>query len=132
MTRHLENARIVTADGLHHGSVTIEDGRIVALNGDAPKGAACLDLRGDLLLPGLIDLHGDAIEKEVEPRPNAFFPLPVALDAIDRRMVAAGVTASALPRANWACVMWNLRKSWRGVCMVSRARSITLCISATS
>jgi alpha-D-ribose 1-methylphosphonate 5-triphosphate diphosphatase len=94
MTQHLENARIVTADGLHHGSITIEDGHIVALNGDAPKGATCLDLRGDLLLPGLIDLHGDAIEKEVEPRPNAFFPLPVALDAIDRRMAAAGVTTA--------------------------------------
>lgn len=94
MIQHLENARVVTTDGLHHASVTIDGGHIVALNGDAPKDATCLDLRGDLLLPGLIDLHGDAIEKEVEPRPNAFFPLPVALDAIDRRMAAAGVTTS--------------------------------------
>ncbi|MBE0453456.1 MAG: alpha-D-ribose 1-methylphosphonate 5-triphosphate diphosphatase [Roseovarius sp.] len=94
MTQHLENARIVTADGVHHGSLTIENGQIAALGADAPKGAARIDLRGDLLLPGLIDLHGDAIEKEVEPRPNAFFPLPVALDAIDRRMAAAGVTTA--------------------------------------
>ncbi|GIK82943.1 MAG: amidohydrolase [Alphaproteobacteria bacterium] len=94
MMLHLENARIVTPDGLQTGSLTIEDGRIATLDADAPAGATRLDLGGDLLLPGLIDLHGDAIEKEVEPRPNAFFPLPVALDAIDRRMAAAGVTTA--------------------------------------
>mgnify|MGYP001125690436 CR=1 FL=1 len=94
MTLHLENARIVTPDGVQHGSLTIQDGRIAALDADAPKGAVRHDMGGDLLLPGLIDLHGDAIEKEVEPRPNAFFPLPVALDAIDRRMAAAGVTTA--------------------------------------
>jgi len=94
MTQHLDNARIVTPSGIHLGSLTIEDGSITALGADAPKGAMCRDLGGDLLLPGLIDLHGDAIEKEVEPRPNAFFPLPVALGAIDRRMAAAGITTA--------------------------------------
>jgi len=94
MTQHLDNARIVTPSGMHLGSLTIEDGSITALGADAPKGAMCRDLGGDLLLPGLIDLHGDAIEKEVEPRPNAFFPLPVALGAIDRRMAAAGITTA--------------------------------------
>jgi len=94
MRERLENARIVTPAGIHHGSLTIAEGRIVALDAAAPEGAPRLDMGGDLLLPGLIDLHGDAIEKEVEPRPNAFFPLPVALDAIDRRMAAAGVTTA--------------------------------------
>lgn len=94
MTQHLENARIVTPDGVQTDSLTIEDGHIASLGAEAPKGAVRLDFGGDLLLPGLIDLHGDAIEKEVEPRPNAFFPLPVALDAIDRRMAAAGVTTA--------------------------------------
>ncbi|MBC7133990.1 MAG: alpha-D-ribose 1-methylphosphonate 5-triphosphate diphosphatase [Roseovarius sp.] len=92
MTLTLTNARIVTPEGLHHGSLTVENGRIAAL--DAPARGTVLDLGGDLLLPGLIDLHGDAIEKEVEPRPNAFFPLPVAMGAIDRRMAAAGVTTA--------------------------------------
>lgn len=94
MTLHLENARIVTPGGMHCGSLTVEGDRIAALGASEPKGAVRIDLHGDLLLPGLIDLHGDAIEKEVEPRPNAFFPLPVALDAIDRRMAAAGVTTA--------------------------------------
>ena len=94
MRLYLENARIVTPEGVHQGSLTIQDGRIAALDGDAPKAATRIDLGDDLLLPGLIDLHGDAIEKEVEPRPNAFFPLPVAFDAIDRRMAAAGVTTA--------------------------------------
>ncbi len=94
MMLHLENARIVTPNGLHRGSLTIGNGRIAALDADAPRQCVRLDLQGDLLLPGIIDLHGDAVEKEVEPRPNAFFPLPVALDAIDRRMAAAGVTTA--------------------------------------
>ncbi|MGX0904715.1 alpha-D-ribose 1-methylphosphonate 5-triphosphate diphosphatase [Roseovarius sp. MBR-79] len=92
MTVTLSNARIVTPEGLHHGALTIEDGQIAAL--DAPARGLQVDMQGDLILPGLIDLHGDAIEKEVEPRPNAFFPLPVALNAIDRRMAAAGVTTA--------------------------------------
>lgn len=94
MSLYLENARIVTQEGVQHGSVTIEGGRIVALDAGAPKGATRIDLGSDLLLPGLIDLHGDAIEKEVEPRPNTFFPLSVALGSIDRRMAAAGVTTA--------------------------------------
>jgi alpha-D-ribose 1-methylphosphonate 5-triphosphate diphosphatase len=92
MTLTLTNARIVTPEGLHHGALTIEDGKIAALG--APVRGTEMDMQGDLILPGLIDLHGDAIEKEVEPRPNAFFPLPVALDAIDRRMAAAGITTA--------------------------------------
>lgn len=96
MTRTFINARIV-ADGDTDGapraaSLTIEDGRIAALDG--PSRGREIDLGGDLLLPGFIDLHGDAIEKEVEPRPGAFFPTPVALAAIDRRMAAAGVTTA--------------------------------------
>ena len=94
MMLHFENARIVTPEGIHRGSLTVADGRILALDAAAPGRAARVDLEDDLLLPGLIDLHGDAIEKEVEPRPNVFFPLPVALDAIDRRMAAAGVTTA--------------------------------------
>jgi len=34
-------------------------------------------------MPGLIDLHSDAIEKLVEPRPNVYFALPVALKEAD-------------------------------------------------
>jgi len=38
MMLHLENARIVTPDGVHRGSLTVGNGRIAALDADAPPG----------------------------------------------------------------------------------------------
>ena len=92
MTVTFINARIVAGGVPRSASLTIEDGHIAAIDG--PSCGREIDISGDLLLPGFIDLHGDAIEKEVEPRPNAFFPTHVALAAIDRRMAAAGVTTA--------------------------------------
>ena len=92
MTCTLVNARIVAEGPPRPASLTIEDREIAAI--DEPARGRAIDLGGDLLRPGFIDLHGDAIETEVEPRPGAFFPIPVALAAIDRRMAVAGVTTA--------------------------------------
>ncbi|MGF1526881.1 MAG: alpha-D-ribose 1-methylphosphonate 5-triphosphate diphosphatase [Candidatus Competibacterales bacterium] len=96
MGLRLVGGRIVTADAvLADGSLSIApDGTIAALNRDAVPGEMDIPLGGRLLLPGFVDLHGDAIEKEVEPRPGAFFPLAVALDSIDRRCAMAGITTA--------------------------------------
>ncbi|MCV2867185.1 dihydroorotase [Defluviimonas sp. WL0002] len=58
MTLHLINARLIDPEGLtqSEGSVTIEDGVISALNGDAPKGANVFDCEGRCLAPGIVDL----------------------------------------------------------------------------
>ena len=45
-------------------------------------------------IPGFVDIHCDAIEKVVEPRPRVHFPLPFAIDNLDRRLVCNGVTSS--------------------------------------
>ena len=95
MRTRLTGARIVLANEVvEDGSVAIEDGRIAGIDDASRPGDTEIDLHGALLLPGLVDLHGDAIEKEVEPRPNAFFPLPVALASIDQRSVASGITTA--------------------------------------
>lgn len=95
MRTRLTGARIVLANEVvEDGSLTMEDGRIVEIGGTGLQGDIEISLHGALLLPGLVDLHGDAIEKEVEPRPNAFFPLPVALVSIDRRLIASGITTA--------------------------------------
>lgn len=95
MRTRLTGARIVLANEVvENGSVAFEDGRITEIGGTALPGDTEIDLHGALLLPGLVDLHGDAIEKEVEPRPNAFFPLPVALASIDRRSITSGITTA--------------------------------------
>ncbi len=45
-------------------------------------------------MPGLIDLHGDMVERDVEPRPKAYFPTDLALFELDKRLAALGVTTA--------------------------------------
>ncbi len=52
--------------------VLVEDGRIAAL--DAGGGGPALDARGLLVLPGIVDIHGDAFERQIQPRPGVDFP----------------------------------------------------------
>jgi alpha-D-ribose 1-methylphosphonate 5-triphosphate diphosphatase len=73
-------------------AVLVEDGHIAAINPASSAHAQEVPLPGRLLVPGLIDLHCDAIEKEVEPRPGVHFPLEFACTQADRRNAAAGIT----------------------------------------
>ena len=45
-------------------------------------------------IPGFVDMHGDMIEHELEPRPNVDFPMEVAISHLDARLAAAGVTTA--------------------------------------
>ena len=92
--QYLTHARIVLADQvLEDASLLIEDGIIAAIN---PESVAddvdTIDLAGRVLMPGMIDLHCDALEKEVEPRPNVHFPLDFAVAQADKRNATAGIT----------------------------------------
>ncbi|WP_144634212.1 alpha-D-ribose 1-methylphosphonate 5-triphosphate diphosphatase [Bordetella genomosp. 13] len=91
---YLTRARIVMPDRvLERSALLIEDGRIAAIEpGAAPRGAQVVDLDGQTLMPGLIDLHCDAIEKEAEPRARVQFPMDFAVAQVDRRNAAAGIT----------------------------------------
>lgn len=55
-----------------------------------------LDARGLLVLPGLVDLHGDWFELLVQPRPGVGFPLDLALAQADRQFLLNGVTTAYL------------------------------------
>lgn len=90
---YLTGARLVLPDAvLEDAAVLIEDGVIAAINPESGKHAQTIDIRGKTLIPGMIDLHCDALEKEVEPRPNVHFPLDFACAQADKRNAAAGVT----------------------------------------
>jgi alpha-D-ribose 1-methylphosphonate 5-triphosphate diphosphatase len=90
---YLTGARVVLPDAvLEDAAVLIEDDVIAAINPESGHGAQTLDLKGKTLMPGMIDLHCDALEKEVEPRPNVHFPLDFACAQADKRNAAAGVT----------------------------------------
>jgi alpha-D-ribose 1-methylphosphonate 5-triphosphate diphosphatase len=86
----LSNARIVLDQEIRHGSVLIRDGLIADIGSD--RVATGVDLGGDLLLPGLVELHTDHLERHFTPRPGVQWePLPAVL-ASDAQLAAAGVT----------------------------------------
>ncbi len=94
----LTGGAVVAPDAAYEGgSVVIEGGRIVAVTARAYTGPSSpretiMDVGGRFVLPGVVCLHNDAIEKAVHPRPGANLPLPLALATLDRHLAAAGVT----------------------------------------
>jgi alpha-D-ribose 1-methylphosphonate 5-triphosphate diphosphatase len=95
MRVYLYNARLVLPDQVvENGSLLIDEGYIAALSPERATADQNLDLQGQYLLPGLVDLHCDAIERDVEPRPNVFFPLDFAVANADRRNAIYGITTA--------------------------------------
>ena len=93
MKTYLTNARLITSDTIiEDGSLVYEDGVITEINPESVQNADVIDLKNKYLMPGMIDLHCDALEKEVEPRPNVHFPLDFACAQADKRNAAAGIT----------------------------------------
>jgi len=92
-------AQVLTANGeLAETVVSLEDGRIARLGGPVADGSAadgpCLDAHGWLVLPGIVDLHGDAFERQVQPRPGVNFPIELALEDTERQLLASGITTA--------------------------------------
>ena len=89
----LTHARVVFANEVRDDvAILIDNGIIAAIDPQAAGNTRALDLSGHLLVPGLIDLHCDALEKEVEPRPGVHFPLDFACAQADKRNAVAGIT----------------------------------------
>ncbi|AZL58283.1 alpha-D-ribose 1-methylphosphonate 5-triphosphate diphosphatase [Tabrizicola piscis] len=87
----LAGTRIVTPDGTIDGAVDIEGGQIVALRpGAHPPGS--LDMGGDFLIPGIVDLHTDHVEAHVFPRAGVQWDFLNALMAHDAVVIAGGTT----------------------------------------
>src|SRR5690606_34622564 len=69
------------------------DGTIVEISGGTSVPAGAIDLAGDYLLPGLIEMHTDHMEKHMVPRPGVHWPSPVgAALAHDVQIAGAGIT----------------------------------------
>jgi len=88
----ITNAKIVMPDRILNGSVVIENGKIEKITSDKIEGDNIIDAKGKFLLPGLIDIHGDDLEKEISPRPSVNFPIDFALINLDRKTAACGIT----------------------------------------
>jgi len=96
----LTGARLVLPDRvLPLGSVRLEGGRIAEVREGRVAGG--LPLEGLTLVPGMVDLHGDSLERELEPRPGVLLPLEVALEAWEARMLGAGITTAYVAVSFW-------------------------------
>ncbi|MEK7391172.1 MAG: phosphonate metabolism protein PhnM [Fibrobacterota bacterium] len=88
----VNNCRAVLPETvLENASVRVENGVIVEIRqGRSFDGG--IDAKDAWLMPGFVDIHSDAIEKAVEPRPGARFPTEIAVRELDRQLAACGIT----------------------------------------
>jgi alpha-D-ribose 1-methylphosphonate 5-triphosphate diphosphatase len=86
----LRNARLVLDGEIVKGSVAIRDGQIAAVD----QGASSIgeDLEGDLLIPGLVELHTDHLESHYAPRPGVRWNAIAAIQAHDAQIATSGIT----------------------------------------
>lgn len=97
----------VLAGGLETADVLVRDGRIAA-DAPLPENALRLDAAGLLVLPGLVDCHGDAFERHIMPRPGVSFDIELALRDADRALLASGITTA------FHGVTWSWEPGLRG------------------
>jgi alpha-D-ribose 1-methylphosphonate 5-triphosphate diphosphatase len=88
----IEGGRALLGNSILETSVQIASGKISALGSDHRSSSFGLDARDLLVLPGIVDLHGDAFERQMMPRPGVDFPVDVALIDSDRQAIGNGIT----------------------------------------
>lgn len=89
---HLTNAQVILRERQFLGTVSIAGGVIAAVEPGVSARPGSVDLEGDILMPGVVDLHTDNLERQVQPRTNARWPSRSAMVAHDAQCAAAGVT----------------------------------------
>lgn len=88
----LTNALLVLPDAVVPGTLVLRDGRIAAIDTGRSSVPGALDMAGDHLIPGAVDVHTDNLERQVLPRTLARWPSRSAMVAHDAQCAAAGVT----------------------------------------
>lgn len=90
----ITNAKIVTLDEILGGSVVVEEGKITEIVEGVMRCNSndIIDAKGKYLLPGLVDIHGDDLEMEINPRPFTRFPIDFALINLDHKTAGCGIT----------------------------------------
>ena len=93
MEASLVGGRLLLPNGdVEPATVTVAEGGIAEIGSDA-RGAV-VDAGGRLILPGIVDIHGDAFERQIMPRPGVQFGLDMALHDTDRQLLANGITTA--------------------------------------
>ena len=88
----IRGGRALLGNEMVETGLQIAGREIVAVGSDTGRGTLDIDAGGLLVLPGIVDLHGDAFERQMMPRPGVDFPIDVALVDSDRQAVSNGIT----------------------------------------
>jgi alpha-D-ribose 1-methylphosphonate 5-triphosphate diphosphatase len=125
----ITNGQVLLAnDGLVVTEVGLSDGRIDAIGAaDAKRSGKGLafDATGLLVLPGIVDIHGDAFERQIQPRPGVNFPMGIALRDTERQLLANGITTAYHGvTLSWEPGLRGL-DSWRALLTALEAESWT-------
>ncbi|MEO0862427.1 MAG: alpha-D-ribose 1-methylphosphonate 5-triphosphate diphosphatase [Pseudomonadota bacterium] len=92
MIQTFVGAEVYLPLGMEETTVTVDGETIVEVGG--PVQGIEIDARGKILAPALIDVHGDAFERQVMPRPGVFFPMETAVLETDRQLAANGIATT--------------------------------------
>jgi alpha-D-ribose 1-methylphosphonate 5-triphosphate diphosphatase len=88
----IQGGRTLAGDEIVEKSLRIAGREISAVGADHGRTSVHLDADGLLVLPGIVDLHGDAFERQMMPRPGVDFPIDVALADSDKQAISNGIT----------------------------------------
>lgn len=87
----LHGGKVLQNGGFIDRDLSLADGRISEMRPDSARG---FDASGLLVLPGIIDIHGDAFERQMQPRPNVAFDPVFALAETERQLLGNGITTA--------------------------------------
>jgi alpha-D-ribose 1-methylphosphonate 5-triphosphate diphosphatase len=114
----IQGGSLLSEGAFIESTLAIEEGCVVAVGADTSKGRT-LDAHGLYVLPGIVDIHGDAFERQLMPRPGVHFPTAVGLKDSDRQAIANGITT----------VFHGVTASWEpGLRSIDNARAIVTAV----
>ncbi|MEG3619286.1 alpha-D-ribose 1-methylphosphonate 5-triphosphate diphosphatase [Magnetovibrio sp. PR-2] len=91
----ITGGRVLLADGeLAEADIQLSGETIQSIAAAGAPSQQTLDAGGYMVLPAIIDLHGDAFERQIMPRPGVHFPLDLALQETDRQMISNGIATA--------------------------------------
>lgn len=88
----IEGGRTLIGSELVETSLAVSGTDITQIEASRGRARLAIDARNLLVLPGIVDLHGDAFERQMMPRAGVDFPIDVALADTDRQVISNGIT----------------------------------------
>lgn len=88
----ITNVDLVLEHALVRGSIVLRDGLIAEVSEDHSQVPHAYDGEGDLLIPGLVEIHTDALEWHLRPRPQSIWPASAAVAGHDAMLASSGIT----------------------------------------